>query len=77
MKKFKFRKKKKKIIIFIFIILLLGLFCFISFCELKTNNEKIINYLLNETTFTSDTNKNIIDLITSNLDYLLDSFYFK
>ena len=72
MKKFKFKSKKsnlKIIIIFLFIIIV---FLLLSTIKLAKSNKKLINYLLNDFD-----NSAHINILTSNLSYLLNSYYFK
>ena len=69
MKKFKFKRSNyyKKIIIFILFIVI---FILLSMIKLTKSNPKLINYLLKEI----DNNK--INLFTSKLDNLLNTYYF-
>ena len=71
MKKFKIRKKYNYVIIVIYIILLF-LFIGLSFIKLNTSNPKLIRFL------TKDFNGEIrFNLLTSNLDYLINNYSFK
>lgn len=73
MKKFKFRRKKvnyKNIILFVIFIILFILF---SMIKLTKSHSRAINYLLKDISKDSRS----INLLTSNLNNLLNTFYFK
>ncbi len=75
MKKFKTRKKFNKIKIIIAITLFLILFIIISLCKLNSSYNNLTNTLLKE--FNMHENTNSLSFLTSRLDYLFNSYYFK
>ena len=72
MKKFKTKRHvKKNIIILIGFIIFLFIFIWISFQRLNHSHKKLIQYMLNNTSFYEDKK-----LLTFKLDYLLNNYYF-
>ena len=73
MKKFKTRNKKIFIRNIVIVILTFILFIFISLITLNKSHSKLVNYLTKD----FDSNEVSINIITSNLDKLLDTYSFK
>ena len=74
MKKFKTKNNHKKIITIIIIITILILFITLSFLKINKSYGKVINYFLSD--FEKE-DKLSLNIVTSNLDYLINSYNFK
>lgn len=81
MKKFKTKShkknKRKNIVIVLIMVLLIILFIYISSKTLTTSYPKFVNALLNEQGIIKDNDASFFSLWTSNLDLLLNNYYFK
>ena len=79
MKKFKTKRKtKRKNVIFIVIaFIFIMLFIFISMKNLSSNHTKFINFLLEQNDFIEKGNSSFFRYFISNLDFLIDDYYFK
>ena len=73
MKKFKFKKKKNNYIIILLFVLFIIVFILLSKIRLTKSNTKFIKYLLTDISLEE---KNI-NLLTSNLNIILNTYYFK
>ena len=79
MKKFKTKRKtKRKNVVFILIaFVFIMLFIFISMKNLSSNHTKFINFLLEQNDFIEKGNSSFFRYFISNLDFLIDDYYFK
>ena len=72
MKKFKFKKKINNYKIILLFVIFLIIFILLSTIKLTKSNKKLIDYLLEDMSI----NNNSINLLTSNLNNLLNTYYF-
>ena len=79
MKKFKTKRKtKRKNVIFILIaFIFIMLFIFISMKNLSSNHTSFVNFLLEQNGFIKRQDSPVLSYFISNLDLLLDDYYFK
>ena len=79
MKKFKTKRKtKRKNVIFIVIaFIFIMLFIFISMKNLSSNHTSFVNFLLEQNGFIKQEDTPVLSYFISNLDLLLDDYYFK
>lgn len=79
MKKFKTKRKtKRKNVIFILIaFIFIMLFIFISMKNLSSNHTSFVNFLLEQNGFIKQEDTPVLSYFISNLDLLLDDYYFK
>lgn len=81
MKKFKTKKRRKierkNIFIIVLVILFIALFIYLSTRKLENSHDDFINYVLEEQRFIEKERVSVFSSFTSNLELLLNNYYFK